>query len=148
MENSINDFILQSIGIESPYYVDEIIIDEDNKTINIKISSDKNKKFICPDCKQEKKVYDKLNKKWRHVDLVQYKVFIECKTPRVKCDDHGVKLVEVSWAKQRHQFTYSMEEFICELATKMPLVHVGRVVDEYDTRIKRIITGDNDEKDN
>lgn len=135
----LNNLFARSLNLSSPYSIDKIEIDEETKTIIVKIVKNKDFETICPSCAKEVKVYDKMNKKWRHIDFETYKVFIEYKIPRVKCQEHGVKLSEVDWAKPRHQFTDSMEQFIYDLSCKMPLVHVGSVVDEHDTRIKRIV---------
>ena len=146
MQKEIEKIIVKSIGMSDNYFVENIDIDEEQMSIDIIISSVSSNGFECPECHAQKKVYDKLNKKWRHIDFAKYKVYVRCMTPRIKCEDHGVKLVDVSWAKQRHQFTYGMEEFICELADKMPLVHVSTVVGEHDTRIRRIVKGEKNEK--
>jgi len=143
----LNDIIISSLNLKEPYYMSDLKIDEDKKEIYIEIGYQEGTKFSCPNCKCESSMYDKLNKKWRHTDFIKYKVFVECKTPRVNCSEHGVKLIEVDWAKQRHRFTKTMEQFIIDLSKEMPLVHVGKVVEEHDTRIRRIV-GSRNEKIN
>ncbi len=129
----------ESINLDDEFKIKEINVDEHKKEIYVKVESRKNK-FKCPDCDEACKVHDRILKKWRHVDFVSYKVYIEYRNPRIKCNKHGVKLKEVTWAKPRHKFTTTMEEFIYDLSKKIPLSHVGKVIDEHDTRVKRVIS--------
>ena len=46
---------------------------------------------------------------WRHLDVLDYKSFIRCKVPRVRCEDGKVKRVSTSWSNQRDRHTYSFE---------------------------------------
>lgn len=139
--------ILESLKLDDKYFIKDIQIDDNLKEILVTIDL-KTQQIKCPECKGKTKIHDKLQKKWRHLDSEDYKVYILYKTPRSICQKHGVKLSEVTWAKRRHHFTKEMENYIYELAQNMPLVHVGKIVDEHDTRIKRIIKGVNDEKTN
>ncbi len=134
-----NELLISSLKLEADYEVSEIKINDNTKEIYVFIKS-KTSEFSCPDCSEICTVHDRILKKWRHVDFVDYKVFIEYKTPRIKCKEHGVRLKEVSWAKPRHAFTLTMEEFIFELSQKIPLVHVGKIIGEHDTRIKRVVS--------
>ncbi len=130
--------ITLTLPLDETYYVDNIDIDEQNKVIIVEVK-DKKSQNLCPDCKVHSQVYDHIQKKWRHTDFSNYKVYINYRNPRIKCQDHGVKLACVSWAKPRHAFTVSMEELMVQLSEKYPLVKVGQIVDEHDTRIRRIV---------
>ncbi len=142
-----NDILISSLKLSDEYEVSEIKINDELKEIYILVNA-KSNQFSCPDCAEICTVHDRMLKKWRHIDFAEYKVFIEYKTPRIKCKEHGVRLKEVSWAKPRHAFTLSMEEFIFELSQKIPLVHVGKIVGEHDTRIKRVVTNIEKEQKN
>ncbi len=141
-ENILNELLLEGLNLEEPYFVEDININKESNEIHIYINHQKGIKLNCPSCNEKTKIYDHLNKQWRHIDLGMYRVIIICDTPRVKCDDHGVKLTNVQWAKQRHSFTNQMEHQIKDLATKLPLVHVGKIIGEHDTKIKRIVKGE------
>ncbi len=134
-----NDLFVSSLNLDDDYEVEEIKINDELKEIYVLVNS-KSTVFSCPDCAEICTVHDRMEKKWRHVDFAEYKVYIQYRTPRIKCKEHGVKLKEVSWAKPRHAFTISMEEFIFDLSQKIPLVHVGKIIGEHDTRIKRVVT--------
>lgn len=144
MENIVK-IISNSLNISEPNYIGDIVIDEEHKEIDIIIET-KLKKECCPNCQKITKIHDRLNKKWRHINALDYKVFVSYKTPRVKCLTHGVKLVDVEWAKPRHHFTKEMEQYIYQLSKTIPLKYIGDMVGEHDTRIRRIVKGVENEK--
>lgn len=134
-----NQILIKTINLSENYFINEVVVNDKEKTIIVYVEHD-NSEYTCPDCNEKSKVYDHINKKWRHVDFVDYQVYIEYNNPRVKCKNHGVKLQHVTWAKPRHAFTTTMEEFIYELSQKIPLTHVSKIVGEHDTRLKRVIS--------
>ncbi len=134
-----NQLLINTIKLDDGYFVREISINDSEKEIIVYIDHE-NVEHKCPDCNAKSQVYDHINKTWRHVDFIDYRVYLEYRNPRVKCENHGVKLQEVTWAKPRHSFTITMEEFIYELSQKIPLMHVSKLVGEHDTRLKRVIT--------
>ena len=48
---------------------------------------------------------------WRHLDTMQFATQLHCQLPRVRCDKHGVKTVEVPWAGKNSRFTLMFEGF-------------------------------------
>lgn len=145
--DAISKLLSDSLEIKHPYYIGDIFIDDLNLEITLTIEN-KNLNALCPSCNQDSKIHDRLSKKWRHIDVFNFKVYITYKTPRVRCNFHGVKLTDVEWAKQRHHFTNEMEKYVYELSKKIPLKHIGSMIDEHDTRVKRIIKGVENEKNN
>lgn len=140
----LNDVLMKSLSIEEPYYIKEILIDDEKMEIDIVVDIYDNKS-MCPMCHEEAKLHDKKDKKWRHTDVANYKVYVEFKTPRVRCESHGVKLVDVNWAEPRCHFTKSMEKYITDLSKDIPMIHVGKMVGIHDTQVKRIIRRNNEE---
>lgn len=130
--------LIKTIDLDENYYIKEVSMDENTQQIIVHIDYN-GSEHKCPDCAAQSQVYDHIVKKWRHVDFANYQVYLEYRNPRVKCQNHGVKLQQVTWAKPRHAFTITMEEFIYELAQKIPLMHLSKVVGEHDTRLKRVI---------
>mgnify|MGYP005849851951 CR=1 FL=1 len=79
------------------------------------------------DCykKQNKKrfefVHDYLDyRRWRHLDILQFKTFINAKIPRVKHTDSKIESIKTPWAQSRRHHTYLFETYTIEmlLATK------------------------------
>lgn len=48
-------------------------------------------------------------RRWRHLDILQFKTFINARVPRVKHKDETIKSVPVSWAEPRKHYTYLFE---------------------------------------
>ena len=59
-------------------------------------------------------------RRWRHLDILQYKSFINCRMPRIKNKDGKVTTIDVSWANKldRHTFLFEERVILTLLATK------------------------------
>jgi transposase len=70
-------------------------------------------KYQCPCCHSICPIYDRRSdhRKWRHLDTMQFETIIESEIPRVKCDEHGVKSIEIPWAGKHSRFTLLFESF-------------------------------------
>ncbi len=143
----MKEFVINNLNLDETYYIENINIDDESHIIYVDIAQ-KGAKLPCPLCSDEAKVYDHLAKQWRHVNVDQYKVYIRFNTPRIKCEQHGVKLCSVTWAEPKQHFTTSLEEFVCDLAENMSFSQIARELGEHDTRIRRIILRRKNEKNN
>jgi transposase len=96
--------------------------------------------FACPDCGKNCGAYDSGERVWRHLNFFQHKTFLHARQPRIQCPDHGVKTVEVPWARSGAGFTLLMEAFILVLVQSgMTPAQAGRLIDEHDTRLWRVL---------
>jgi len=59
-------------------------------------------------------------RRWRHLDIMQYKTFISAKLPRIKHKDSTIKSIEIPWAQLGQHHTVLFEKFAIDLllATK------------------------------
>ncbi len=74
----------------------------------------------CPTSKEVCVIYDhRTNRRWRHLDTLQFKTYINCEVPRVK-SSVGVKTVSVPWSDNYERQTYLFERLTIDLlkATK------------------------------
>lgn len=65
-------------------------------------------------------IYDyRGNRRWRHLDTMQFKTFINCKVPRIKTTS-GARTIRVPWADNYERHTYLFERMAIDLlkATK------------------------------
>jgi transposase len=91
------------------WHVDDIQVNESFKEIDILISYTKNT-GICPILKSEQKIYDYGDlRRIRHLDLFEYKTFINTRIPRVINDKNDVTSIDLSWADSRVSYTYLFE---------------------------------------
>jgi hypothetical protein len=96
--------------------------------------------FPCPVCGREDcKAYDTTQKEWRHLNFFQHEAYLHAPVPRVRCAEHGVKQVEVPWARPGSGLTVLFEAFVLALVKQMPVAAVGRLVGEHDTRLWRVL---------
>lgn len=129
-----------ALMIKEPLYVKKIEFDGDQGTLDIYIDFRKGSRFQCNMCgKSDLPVHDTVDKTWRHLNFFQYKTYIHYRNPRSNCPDHGIHLVEAPWGAQGTGFTLLFEALILQLAMYMPILKVAELVDEYDTRIWRIV---------
>ena len=54
-------------------------------------------------------MHDAEDKQWRHLDFFQHEAYLHARLPRVRCDEHGVHQVNVSWARPGSGFTLLFE---------------------------------------
>ena len=128
------------MNIEDPWYIKDIDFDLKLKQLDIWIDFKKGSKFPCPKCGGPNcSIHDTVEKVWRHLNFFEYKTFLHCRVPRVKCRDCGVSQIEVPWARKQSGFTLLMDAMILMLAQSMPILKVARMLDEHDTRIWRVI---------
>ena len=77
-------------------------------------------KAECPDTKELCGIYDhRTTRRWRHLDTLQFKTYINCKVPRIK-SSKGVKTINVPWAGNFERHTYLFERLTIDIlkATK------------------------------
>lgn len=128
------------MNIEDPWYVKDINFNPELKQLDIWIDFKKGSKFLCPKCSESNcSVHDTLEKVWRHLNFFEYKTYIHCRVPRVKCGDCDVHLIEVPWARKQSGFTLLMDAIILMLAQSMPVLKIAEMLGEHDTKIWRVI---------
>ncbi|WP_425637954.1 ISL3 family transposase [Algoriphagus yeomjeoni] len=114
------NFFTTLLNLEDGWEVQSIETDLGNAEIYISIScrlqelADDQTGELC-------KVYDHApERKWRHLDTMQYKTYIKCKLPRIIASNGKVKTVQPNWASGYERHTYLFEHAVIDLlkATK------------------------------
>ena len=96
-------------------------------------------KYACPECGAPCAAHDFQDKSWRHLNFFQHHCYIHAAVPRVKCPEHGVRLVEVPWARKGSAFTLLFEQVALTLAREMPVSAAARIIEITDKRLWRIV---------
>ena len=108
--------------------------------IDIRIDFPRGSTFTCPKCGQTGiKAYDTQDKSWRHLNFFQHDAYLTARVPRIECNDCGILLVAVPWARPGGSFTLLFEAMIMTLAKAMPVKTISEFVNEHDTRLWRIL---------
>ncbi len=124
----MNDIKLMqlALGINSPWYITEVKLNIKQKRIDIYIDFLSGSKFSCECGEKECKVYDTKQREWRHLDFFQYKAYLHARVPRIECCKHGVKQIQVHWAREGSGFTLLFEALLLQLGKEMSVASVSR----------------------
>lgn len=134
-----------ALNLRTPWKVEEVEfreVEDKLMELHIHIGFVRGGSFSCPadGCKEELTAYDSTERTWRHLNFFQYKTYIHARQPRVKCPEHGVKTVDVPWARPGSGFTLLFESWCLELAKHVPVSVIADQVGEHDTRLWRFIS--------
>ena len=134
------DLFQLALSLVPPWLVKAVNFDAARKRLDIEIDFKTGGRFPCPDCaKADCPTHDTVMKEWRHLDFFQHQAFLHARTPRIKCPDCGVHLVNVPWARPGSGFTLLFEALAMTLVTHMPVAAAARLIGEHDTRLWRVI---------
>ena len=95
--------------------------------------------FACSECEEYCPVHDTVEKRWRHMDFWQHRTELIARTPRTRCEEHGVLLADVPWARAGSGFTLMMEAMILLRAQQTTVSAVARDLGETDKRLWRVL---------
>lgn len=102
----------QILGLQAPWTVADVKLDLEVGQVDIYVEHADSTKFCCPQCDRELACYDHVaERRWRHLDTMQYRTILHAEPPRVKCPEHGVKQVQLPWAEKNSRFTLLFERF-------------------------------------
>lgn len=112
MENK--DFFNRILNLGEGWEIKDILINSHFKEIDIFIEYTK-AIWSCPTGKTECKIYDyRPTRRFRHLDIFEYKTFINGRIPRVINEKLEVNSIELSWAGNRVSYTYLFENRVIE----------------------------------
>jgi hypothetical protein len=133
-------FFQQALGLNHPWRVERSAFHAEDRRLDVYLDFERGATFSCPECGQHGyKVHDTVDKRWRHLKFFQHEAYLHARTPRVRCAKCGVRLVAVPWARPGSGFTLLFEALTMMLAKEMPMVALGRLVGEHDTRLWRTV---------
>jgi len=134
-----------ALGLQPPWEVKSLEFNANERRLDILVDFQRGAAFPCPVCGKPSKAHDTEEKTWRHLDFFQHAAYLTARVPRCNCEEHGVKSVEVPWARKGSGFTLLFEALIMVLVREMPVNAIARLVGEHDTRIWRVVNHHADE---
>jgi transposase len=120
------DLYSKLLGIQAPWAVRDVQLPDREKRVEVFI--DYAGPVRCPDCGEEASRYDTRERRWRHLDTMQYQTVLIARVPRASCEKHGVKQVEVPWAEPGSHFTALFEALVIDWLQEASILAVQRLV--------------------
>ena len=103
------------LELEAGWVVSQVLTDLDQQEIQIHVEC-RSKSVVDVVTGQMCKVYDHSPlRKWRHLDIMQYKTYICCRLPRIKIPTGEVRTVDPPWASSHERHTYLFEHMVIDL---------------------------------
>jgi len=97
------------LGLGEPWTVERVELKEAEQAVEVWVGEREGTSFTCPECGEPSPIYDRAERRWRHLDTCQFTTILRARVPRVGCRAHGVKTVRVPWAEPGSRFTLLVE---------------------------------------
>ena len=111
----LEELLVQVLNLGSGWVVNSLEVDGRVKEIDIYVEFTDDVSFF-PGTKEVVKVYDRgPMRRIRHLDLFEYKTFINARIPRVKNKESDIRNIALSWADERVSFSSLFESKVIEV---------------------------------
>lgn len=140
--NELERFWTELLEIEGPWKVSDVRLEEEDgsKEVHIRLEVPKGSLVKCPECGTLCKVHDRVkDRTWRDTDTAGRRTYVHADVPRADCPEHGVKRIDIPWARPGSGFTLLMESMIMAMVRQMPVKTVGDMIGEYPGRIWTLV---------
>ncbi|WP_280565245.1 ISL3 family transposase [Chromohalobacter sp. 48-RD10] len=129
------------LGLEAPWVLKDQHLDTavSPHRLDLYVEAERGSLYPCPDCGKACPAHDFADKTWRHLNFFQHHCYLHARVPRTKCPEHGVKRIEVPWARPGSDFTLLFEQAAMSLVKEMPVLAVSRQLEITDKRLWRIV---------
>ncbi len=138
----VNAMFGAALGLTNPWQVVSVVFGREAGRLDVGLRFRRGAQFACPEpgCSETAcPVHDTIEKTWRHLDFFEHQAYLSARVPRVRCREHGVRLVNVPWARPGSGFTLLFEVVMVTYAKQMPIAALARMAREQDTRIWRVV---------
>ncbi len=132
-----------ALNIQDPWFIKDIQFSAENKRLDIHIDFRKGSVFhyesTDENIKGDYKVYDTVDKQWRHLNFFEHECYLHARVPRLDITDTIKRQVNPPWSGLGNGFTLLFEALVLQLASHMPVHTVSRIVSESDYKIWSLI---------
>lgn len=90
-------------------------------------------------CGEKCKAHDFREFTWRHLNFFQHHCYLTADVPRTKYLEHGIRRVNVPWAREGCRFTLLFEQVAMLLIREMPVASAARIIETTDKRLWRVV---------
>lgn len=134
-----NQLFEMALGLGQHWSVSDSRFEGEPKKLQLHLEPKRGLLWKCPECERCGPVHDTVEKRWRHLNFFQYECELVARVPRCRCEEHGVRQVEVPWGRPGSGFTLMFEALVMLLCQQMPVADVADLLDEQDTRLWRVV---------
>ena len=115
------------LGIEDPWRVTDVTLRlDEEQAVVVSVAMDPDAAILCPKCERRGSRYDARERRWRHLDTMQYRTILVAEVPRVQCDEHGVVQIAVPWSDPKSRFTALFEALVIDWLKEASFSAVAR----------------------
>ena len=95
------------LGLEAPWTLKDQHLDTavSPHRLDLHVEAERGNLYPCPECGKACPAHDFTTRTWRHLNFFQHHCYLNARVPRAKCPEHGIKRVEVPWARPGSDFT-------------------------------------------
>ena len=127
------------LDVQKPWFIREIDVHKGTKSVNVFIDFERGTLFPCPNCGEASKVHDSTYRVWRHLDVINYRCYLNIKMPRIRCYRHNVLAIDqIPWGRSNIHFTHLFEQEVMKLCLEMSMSAVAKKLGEVDTTMWNI----------
>jgi len=103
------------LGVDDSWQVEDVNLQLDERRVEIRLSH-VGPQVCCPECGRSCGLADHADeRRWRHLDTMQFITELVVRLPRCRCPEHGVKTIVPPWAAKHSRFTLLFEAFAVEV---------------------------------
>jgi len=125
--NSTIDHYTEILELKHPWRVTHTEIQRDTNQILIHLEYEKGHQAACPVCNLSCPLQShREERRWRHLDVMQYKSFLVCKVPRTKCSLHGVKTIATPFADNLVRYTTLFTNHVLDVLESVSSIKSAR----------------------
>jgi len=116
MDTALQKHYAQLLGIGSPWEINTVELKLQEKKVEIELGWQWGADAQCPECGRACSIHDRApERRWRHLDTMQFETLIRARIPRADCPEHGVKTMQVPWAEPQGRLTLLFERFAVDV---------------------------------
>jgi transposase len=99
---------------------------EEAQEVVVSVELDPGATLRCPKCEGRGSRYDSRERRWRHLDTMQYRTILVADVPRIQCDKHCVVQIMVPWSDPKSRFTALFEALVIDWLKEASFSAVAR----------------------
>jgi transposase len=103
------------LGTDESWRVEAVDLRLEDRQVEIRLKH-VGSGIACPECGRACGLADHADeRRWRHLDTMQFTTELVARLPRCRCPEHGVKTIIPPWAGKHSRFTLLFEAFAIEV---------------------------------